>query len=190
VIADSADSLPRTPEEGFTVVNVPFASWVVEADRDATREAYAATERSLSIGGCGCNGCRNFALHRESLYSPQLLSFFDAVGLDYRKECEIGFPWPDAGRWGYLWWFHFVGRIVSGPECVIDTGDPAKVSRLVNGFCVQQDIGLEVWLSSKRDQAFKVLGVLPLVQVDFVARLEWRLAEPPPAEETRLERNK
>lgn len=48
--------------------------------------------RTVDKGGaqtCGYNYCLNFLLRRDSVYPPEVVAFFEAVGIDYHKRVQI-----------------------------------------------------------------------------------------------------
>jgi len=140
-----------------------FGKWEFTVDREATAAAYARAEHGGSAS-CNCDGCRNFASVRDSVYPPAFLSFLESLGIDFRKDGEAYHnACLSPGRHDYGGWFHFVGTLET-------TGDFAAVAMSEN---------FEAWLTSKSAPPLSSLQGLPLVEVAFHANaVPWVLNEP------------
>ncbi len=168
-----------------------FKIWTFEVDDSATRAAYAIAKRELP-GGCDCCGCRNLALQREAIYPAEVLSLFRELGVDYRKEAEVCWPFAGKdGRWQYGWWLHFVGRILSTDQPVTEdrlAGMPLTVHNqpeqetplVVNTVVVGENFSIGFWAANHL--ALESLAGKQLVQVECFASLPWVLEEPEPKE--------
>jgi hypothetical protein len=139
--------------------------WRYECDCEATRAAYAATERG-GAASCDCNGCRNFVAARSQIYPARFLELLEKLGIDPLKDAEA---YHNArrgpGRHDYGGWFHFIGQLhgTSNPA-VIDFGD---------GFTASFGRASAPCLTAFRDMS--------LVQLDFHATaVPWVLDEPEP----------
>lgn len=58
-------------------------------DRELTKLTY----EGFTLGGaesCGCDDCKNFVYNREDIYPEEIKKLFDQLGIDYKKETEIG----------------------------------------------------------------------------------------------------
>jgi hypothetical protein len=93
-----------------------ISRWKIQCDSDATREAFSR----VAIGSperCACADCVNFAAARSRAYPSEVLSVFDQLGIDSRKESEIWHTHRDAnGLHHYGGFFHFIGVIESGRD--------------------------------------------------------------------------
>jgi hypothetical protein len=95
---------------------VQIATWIVDADAEATRTAYRQIARGGSEG-CTCVRCLNFATSRPGCFPSDVIGILDAVGVDAAKEVEaVHYCRLAAGHHIYGVWFHFVGRFMSGEE--------------------------------------------------------------------------
>lgn len=140
-----------------------FGQWEFTVDREATAAAYARAELGGSAS-CNCEGCRNFAIARDSVYPPSFLSLLESLGIDSKKDGEA---YHNArlsqGCHDYGGWFHFVGALEK-------TGDFPAVAMSEN---------FEAWLSSKSAPPLVSLQGLSLVEVAFHATaVPWVLDEP------------
>lgn len=66
---------------------------------------------------CGCDQCLNFAAQRDTIYPPELLQLFDALGLDHRFEADVNHL-AQKGEGSHIYGvaFHFVGRLMRGKD--------------------------------------------------------------------------
>jgi hypothetical protein len=157
---------------------VSYKKWVLQVDREATREAYAATPSGGS-DECGCLYCQNFAAAREHLYPEEFLALLEQLGIDYRKEVEV---WeasaPNARIRFCSGWFHFVGKILSTDN----RETPRRVTlaqthtKLLEG---QEPIGgnFALGFSNRRDVISDAFEKHSVVQLDFSAEVPWVLEE-------------
>lgn len=93
-----------------------IAGWTVLADLERTRETYSEIE----LGGsrkCNCEGCRNFQLVRTRAFPPEVIQFFEAVGIDILKDAEVyeyGEVKTDIHSYGGE--YYFLGKIINQPS--------------------------------------------------------------------------
>lgn len=146
-----------------TVMSIKsFGEWKYTVDRNATVEAYALA----SDGGadnCTCNGCRNFRLVRQRVFSPEFLSLLNELGIDPNKDGEVYHLCRTApGRHMYGEWFHFVGKLhTTGDFPVIPMGG-----------------SLTAWMCYPGAPRLQSLDNLPCVQLEFYAEeVPWALDE-------------
>ena len=139
--------------------------WILEADRSATETAYAQ-----NIGfKCDCSGCRNFYSVRRLGFPSELLQLLSQFGIDPNKDGEnydLGLlhdGHPKLVQYGG--WYHFVGTIEK------DGGNPVQLNR-----------DWSVWFSKRIVSPDAAFRGLPLVQLEFEAKLPWILDEPYPPE--------
>lgn len=140
-----------------------FGNWEFESDREATVAAYARVAHGGSAS-CPCNGCRNFAAARSSVYPRAFIIFLESLGIDPAKDGEVHHNAQlGPGRHDYGGWFHFVGTLKK-------TGDFPVVA-------VSESF--DVWLVSNHSPCLESLEGLPLVEVAFHATaVPWVLNEP------------
>ena len=87
--------------------------WTVEVDRQLTAAIYAQVASGAE--DCPCDHCQDWAAQREELYPPPVRELLASLGIDYRREAQL--MDLDSTPESHLCqaWFHFIGRIVSGP---------------------------------------------------------------------------
>jgi len=152
--------------------HIEIAGWVLECDPEATRRALAAVPAGAPEA-CGCLHCRNFATARGATYGPGVRALLDRLGVPPDREAEV-YDLGPAERWGYRQaggWFHFVGRVVRDP--LLDE-EPAgrPFAALAPGF--------QVFFAAGGSLVPDALAGLPVVQLEFEAKVPWVLAEPAP----------
>jgi hypothetical protein len=140
-----------------------FGLWEFTPDPAATSAAYARSPHGGSES-CNCNGCRNFAAARGSVYPPEFVSLLDSLGIDPRKDGEVFHSGCLApGKHVYGGWFHFVGSLHK-------TGDFPVVP--MSG-------SLDAWMLHASAPPIESLKGMPLVQIEFHATaVPWVLDEP------------
>lgn len=150
--------------------------WEISCDPEATRNAYV----SILRGGpeeCGCEGCRNFAAARSQAYPPKVLALFEALGIPPDREVEVcHFGRLAPGKHLYGGWFHFVGSILSG-------GD-ARKQRTEKVWQVElEDINddFSLGFTSFVTLAREPMKGMPLIQLEFTAKVPWVLPTSEPA---------
>jgi len=133
-------------------------------DRGATVAAY----KNVSSGGaeeCGCSGCRNFAVQRESAYPVVFKAILSRLGIDADKEGEAYEMGPSGdGRRLYGGWFYFVGELAEKGE---------RLTELDDGF---QCYFREARHLPAADPAFGTR----VAALEFVTKARWVLEENPP----------
>jgi len=177
-----------------TMVLIRFRKWELESDPQSTRDAYAIV--SGGAESCSANDCQNFAAARLHAYPPEALDLFQRLGIDFRKEAETfhnmrvslamvkiwreqGRPAPDSlvGLHHHGGWFHFVGRVVKGPDCFTPIegggGWSVQLEPLTDSF----SLGFSGTHAALVRRPFKGK---PIVQVEFEAMVPWILEKPEP----------
>jgi hypothetical protein len=143
---------------------VLFGRWRLQCDREGTREAFARIE----IGGpeaCGCCHCRNFAAARSQVYPAEVLSLFEGLGIDSRKEREVYHLTPlESGLHLYGGWFHFVGRI-------------EEEGKELGKFDMESTGPFKLFFHEKPALVPESFEGLPLVQLEFEAQVPWVIEE-------------
>jgi len=148
---------------------IRFREWAFEVDRQITQNVYQAVDKG-GAQTCGCTYCLNFLLQQESVYPPEVVAFFEAVGMDYHKEAEVvEYGEVEKGQHVYNSWFHFAGKMIRGQPCTrpLPTGGyQHELTRLTEiakiGFWANNDL------------SYFPDGI-PLIQVEFEIRLPWQL---------------
>lgn len=152
-----------------------FGRWEISCDAEATRAAYA----SVPIGGpeeCGCEPCRNFAEARPQVYPANVLDLFEQLGISPEKEAEIyHMARLSSGRHLYGGWFHFVGSILSGADATKQIGD-----NLWQPDLEAANENFSFGFSSRLELVRKPFTGVPLVQLEFTAKIPWVLPSPEP----------
>lgn len=154
--------------------------WVLQVDREATLQAYAATAAAGS-DECKCAYCRNFAAAREQVYPAEFLALLTRLGIDYRKDAEVWEVSPDNSRMRfYSGLFHFIGSIVSSDE----RGQPRKVALEHTGTTLaggEELIGgsFAFTFADRADLVHPSFEGYHVVQLEFAAEVPWVLDEPP-----------
>jgi hypothetical protein len=155
--------------------SIHFGRWQVSADREASKQAYAA----ISKGGpetCTCKPCLNFVAAREHVYPADVLALFETLGISFNRETEIyHMARLSSGKHLYGGWFHFVGSIVSGADAAKPIGENLWQPSLER---VTEDFSLG--FSSRIALPEKPFVGKPIVQVEFTANVPWVISEPEP----------
>ncbi|HEX6991391.1 MAG TPA: hypothetical protein VF151_05890 [Gemmatimonadales bacterium] len=139
-----------------------IADALLEYDPVATRRAYAQRPAG-SPEECGCADCRNFAATRDVAYPAPVRAILEQLGVDPTREAEIWRYNREADGWHrYGGFFHIVGRVLrSGPP---------------DEHPVTPDFG---WLlQTGADLVPEPFLGHDLVQLQFITRVPWVLAEP------------
>jgi hypothetical protein len=148
--------------------SIRFGRWELSCDAESTRTAYAA----VSSGGpeeCGCGPCLNFAALRSEIYAANVVALFEELGIPQNREAEIyHMARLESGRHLYGGWFHFVGSIVSGADSA------RKVSETVWKPDLEEASDyFSLGFTSRVALVRKPFAGLPLVQLEFTAKVPW-----------------
>jgi hypothetical protein len=168
--------------EEATIITV--GPWTVRALVAATRRCYEKIKESGS-DRCGCDNCSNFAQVRDQAYPHEILSIFDSLGIDFKKESEVHYYGRiSAGLHTYRGWFYFAGLLESGPESWYypPEGKPERrFHRFGPGFEIglkrKSDYGYSEWETVLIDAGF---ADSPAVEIDCYADLPWISEAPEP----------
>jgi hypothetical protein len=166
------------------MLSMEVGDWTVVADALETRRVHDSIAAG-SPESCGCLDCRNFVAGRSLAYPHAALSLFEQLGMRPDRESEIGAA-IDLGdaRFLYCGFFHFVGRIVSGPPALVAIRTLPDTEDLTQGSIGRFDFReLEApfgfTLRERRDLADQGFEGLPLVQLEFETHIPWLLSEKP-----------
>jgi hypothetical protein len=118
----------------------------------------------------------NFAAQRSEVYPGPVQGLFQGLGISQNREAEIyHLARLEPGKHLYGGWFHFVGSIVSG----------ADAAKQISENVWQPDLeeateSFSLGFSSRLELVRKAFNGLPLVQLEFNAKVPWVLpaAEP------------
>jgi hypothetical protein len=174
--------LPTPPDEPG--IAIAFGPWTIRAYVERTRRCYT----KIMEGGsdrCACDNCRNLAQVRDRAYPPEVLTVFESLGVDSRKESEVHYYGrTPEGLHTYRGWLYLVGWIERGPDSWYrpENGKPEKRFHRIGSH-------FEVGLSKKGDFGFSDWETVlisagfadhPRVEIDFYADLPWLLDAPEP----------
>lgn len=140
-----------------------IAGAAVAPSAETTRDIYAR----IVCGGadvCNCLACRNYRMVRDEAYPPDFRALLDELGVDYTKELEVyfGFPQPDgSGLHHYEGWFTFAGRVYGRDV------EPAAES---GAFTYR--------IEDPAPAPQKEFGDASVVTLWFATLVPWRLGEP------------
>jgi hypothetical protein len=145
--------------------------WRLECDPGLTATGYA----SLPIGSnCDCAGCRNFTAAMGHAFPEAFRAIAQQLGVELSKPAELT---PNGREPSGLHvvggWFHLVGRILDGADAWTDMGAGSlrgALESLVPGF----EFGFTSCLLLVREP----FRSRPTVQLEFMTRVPWLLAEP------------
>ncbi len=147
---------------------VEAGRWIIGSDREATRKAYTASPLG-SPEQCGCTHCRNFAAQRSDIYPPGVLELFDKLGIAYNREAEIyHLARLESDRHFYGGWFHLVGSVLSGAD-----GHRQIAQNIWQPDLEMQSEFFSLGFSSRVALVRKSFEGLPLVQLEFTAKIPW-----------------
>ena len=159
------------------MTNVRFRNWLLETDADATREAYARA-RSGGSEDCSCDHCRNFIAARALVYPDEVRNLFGRLGVDPEKEGEAYWTHRTAdGLHHYGGWFHFVGAVIAGPPCRVETAKDLWEYQFVE-VEPHFSIGFDSKGNAPRLEPLRDANV---VQIDFTACVPWTCDRPEPS---------
>lgn len=151
---------------------IRFMDWQLEVDVAATERAHGA-RGSGSPESCGCLHCRNLAAARHLVYPREFSQLLGQLGIPEDRESEVYHCGEvEPGLHFYGGWFHFVGRMVGGPECHTGgaTGGPVELIDLSERF--------SVGFTQKTALVPPSFPAGQMGQIEFSAKVPWVLSEP------------
>jgi hypothetical protein len=149
---------------------IDFGRWKLICDPESTAVSQGSPEK------CGCEPCLNFAAARDQTYGPNVRALFANPGISFNREAEIyHMARLESGRHLYAGRFHFVGTIISGADAAKQIGErnwQPDLERTTDDF--------NLGFSSRVALIRKPFAGLPIVQLEFSAKVPWVLACPAP----------
>jgi hypothetical protein len=148
------------------------ARWLIDHDPDTTRQCFA--RRPIGTG-CTCSGCRNFDAAAGRTFPADFIALLHSLGVDPTKPSELAhYCREPSGLYLTGGWFHFVGSIISGEDVVkwVDSHGTYHFEKLGSGC--------EFGFSKRLALVPKQFAGLPTMQLEFVTRVPWVLAEAEP----------
>ena len=134
---------------------------------------------SVPVGGpeqCGCAPCLNFAAARAQIYPVEALAIFEKLGISPDREVEIYHMARLApNRHLYGGWYHFVGSILSGADAARQVAE-----NLWQVDLEAIDENFSLGFSSRLGLVRKPFAGLPVVQLEFSAKVHWILPSSEP----------
>jgi hypothetical protein len=181
---NSAGSSEQAITIGEQAISITLGPWTIQAFAAATRRAYTKIKESGS-DRCDCDNCKNFVQVRDQAYPPEVLTVFDSLGIDFRKESEVHYYGrTPAGLHTYRGWFYMAGSIEHGPESWHSLPGNKPERRFH-----RMGPNLEVGLGRKSDYGFSEWETVlisagfadgPCIEIDFYADLPWLSDAPEP----------
>ena len=139
--------------------------WIIEIDIQRTRKFYEEYDIEED---CKCNNCMNYRVNCDFM-SPELLDFFNQLGVDPRKEGEfMSFYLNNNNEVLYLGFYHLVGKILEGPKKVSDKWQSTNLIKIDN---------FEFAFSSAEIACVPEDFPEPIIQLEFSSFIPWRLEE-------------
>jgi hypothetical protein len=149
---------------------VKLLSWVLEVDPKETMRLQAMRD-SGSPEKCSCLPCRNFSMARSAAYPSAFRDILGRLGIPENRESEI---WHGGevgpGLCFYGGWFHFVGRIVSGPDVLKEGGGPVTLEP-ISESC-------SIGFTRRLALVPKEMDEFPVAQIEFSTHVPWIINEP------------
>lgn len=90
--------------------------YIVKVDKEKNLDLYSALPKVSDKAHCGCEDCQLFA--KQILHaSPEVLNFFEQLGVDPTKEAEVWRAIPNKNGFDtYSADYHFIGSIQGTDE--------------------------------------------------------------------------
>jgi hypothetical protein len=133
----------------------------------------------VAAGGpeeCGCQPCLNFASARAQIYPAQVLALFEKLGISAHREVEVyHMARLSSGRHLYGGWFHVVGSILSGADAAKQVAE-----NLWQPDLEEANENFSLGFTSRLALVRVAFAGLPLVQLEFTAKVPWVLSSTEP----------
>jgi hypothetical protein len=157
---------------------VQVGPWIVRAQPDLTRSAYARVH-SAGPERCDCIYCRNWVAAREQACPPAYRQLLERLGADWRLEDEVVHCARVADGHRYGGWLWIVGEMIDGPKVYVPhssgQGFEIRLQPLEGSLSV--GVSARRPLSPRAPDAF---AGLPLLEFQFEITAPWVLTEPDP----------
>src|ERR1700739_3434777 len=155
--------------------SIRFGRWEINCDAESTKRAYL----SVTTGGpekCGCEPCLNFAAARVQIYPAQVLTLFGRLGISPKREVEVyHMARLSSGKHLYGGWFHFSGSIISGSEAWKEAAENLRTPDFE-----EVNETFRLGFTSRLGVVREAFEGLPLVQLEFTAKVPWVLPSTEP----------
>lgn len=149
---------------------IRIKDWLLKVDVEQTERIYS--QFCTFAESCGCLYCRNYT-EVAKRFSIELLSFFQSLGIDPTK-CAgeiMEFGKLENEMHYYGGWYHFVGEIIDGPDCMVPPENWNKIN-LIKIDSFEMGFTKEVQLVSSNFPE-------SVVQLEFVSTIPWILQDLP-----------
>jgi hypothetical protein len=147
---------------------IRIKDWLLKVNVEQTARIYA--QLPTFTESCGCLYCRNYT-EVATHFSMELHSFFQSLGIDPTK-CSgeiMEFCRLENGMHLYGGWYHLVGEIMDGPDCMVPPGNWGKINLIkIDTFEMGFTNKLQL-VSSHFPES--------VVQLEFQAEIPWVLAD-------------
>lgn len=147
----------------------------LDIDVAKTKQFYKTAD--VVSKSCSCDGCLNFEKAVSKL-PPVIISFFTKLGIDMRKVCEcyVNFS-DDDGTLLYGGFYHVCGILLDGKSAWKKMNKNTFYWDKKAAFSVSSDF----FISFQKDIALLEKEFpLPVIQLEFFARLPWVLEKENP----------
>jgi hypothetical protein len=154
----------------MTMKEMRIKDWLLNVDVEQTARIYSQFHTFAE--SCGCLYCCNYT-EVAKRFSIELHSFFQSLGIDPIK-CAgeiMDFGQLENGLHLYGGWYHLVGKIIDGPDCMVPPENWDKISLIkIDSF----EMGF-----TKKLQLVSPNFTESVVQLEFEAEIPWVLEELP-----------
>ena len=147
-----------------------FGPYRVDVNVEKTREFYK--NANLISEECSCDRCLNFE-EAASHLSTAIISFFEKLGIDIRKACEVYvFGSKDDSTLLYGGIYHICGIILSGESAWVLAGIHGSQWAEELAFSITEDFHISL---DKSNVMLEEGFPLPAFQLDILANIPWVL---------------
>lgn len=102
-------------------MEVNVLRWVVDVDPASTAKRHASRPPGC---GCECRDCVEFLASTDRIFPDEFRQLLTSLGVDAGKPSELCHCGQDeTGRSIVAGWYHLVGRLVSGADALVPTGE-------------------------------------------------------------------
>jgi hypothetical protein len=162
---------------------IKFKNWVFDIDPLSTKNVY----ENIKNGGsdnCSCSYCKNYRIQKDKAFPQEILTLFEKLGIDYRKEVEV----PQLcktkdGLHQYDGWFHFIGKIKRGNKLINILNNIRNVfgkQKVLHYQSITNDFS--ILFTEGKELVNHLFKDYPTVQLEYVTNLKWIINEEEPGE--------